>query len=310
LLVVDAGWIGAVASIIALATTLVIYLITRKKKLLTYEVVSEYALMSIDNEIRGKLQILLNGKPVEDVHLLSIKFINQGNVPIAASDYEKPLTITFTGSSQILSSEYLSASPASLAPQQTIQEQRITFEPILLNGGDYFSTKILLGEYSGAFDIDARILGVKSIDRATNKRAKAQLSNPLVYVSIMLVILGVGYLVYKLAQDLERPLVITSINASQYVLSPGDIVQLTAFTNGDCNGDVEYSKTLNYHWTALNGHIFPAPNGRQAEYQASYGTGPQMIFLTITTKFGQTATSSTGVVIDYRTYRSNSQHIE
>jgi subtilisin-like proprotein convertase family protein len=167
------GWIGATGSIIAAILSVTIYFLTRKKKALSYEVLSEYPLISIDDEIKGKLQILYGGNPVENVHLLLVKFINNGNIPIIASDFERHLTLRLKGESNVLSAVRVKASPDNLTASLEIKDKVITVAPALMNGGDFFTVKVLIGQYGGSFDVDARIVGVKSI-RVVRRQAQTE----------------------------------------------------------------------------------------------------------------------------------------
>jgi subtilisin-like proprotein convertase family protein len=159
----SAEWIGAVASIIAVGLSITLYLLTRKRKALSYEVLSEYPLVSIAAEIKGDLQVLYGGRPVENVHLLLVKFFNSGNVPITSSDFERPITLQLRDKSKVLSAERVKASPDNLNVSLRIEDKVVTVEPALMNGGDFFTAKVLVGQYSGSFHVDARIVGVKSI---------------------------------------------------------------------------------------------------------------------------------------------------
>jgi len=160
------GLIGAVGSIVAVAISIFLYLLSRKKKTLSYELLSEYSLISIDHELRSKLKVLYEGNPVERVHLLLFKFLNSGNVPITASDFDRALNIHLSGDSTVLSADPVKSSPENLRVSLSVEKQDITFQPVLMNGGDYFTVKVLVGEYGGSFEIDARIVGVKLIRAA------------------------------------------------------------------------------------------------------------------------------------------------
>jgi len=159
------GWIGAIGSVIAAILTLAIYLLTRKKKSLSYEILSENPLISIDDELKGKgkLQMLYEEQPVENVHLLIVKFINSGNVPITKADFETPITLRLEGTSKVLSAEQVEANPDNLVTPLTIEDRLITVKPGLMNGGDFFTVKVLIGQYGGSSAVDARIVGVQSI---------------------------------------------------------------------------------------------------------------------------------------------------
>lgn len=166
------GLIGAVASVLAVILTIIIYFLTRKKKVLAYEVLSEYPLISIDDQIsREELQILYGSKPVENVHLLLIKFVNSGNIPITKSDFERPITLRLKGESNVLSAQTIKSSPNNLNVRLSIEGQDITVDPALMNGGDFFTAKVLIGQYAiGSYEVDARIVGVKSINRLAARR--------------------------------------------------------------------------------------------------------------------------------------------
>src|SRR5436305_3835778 len=117
---IDAGWIGAIASGVGAIVAIIIFLFSREKKSLSYEILSESPLISISDEIKGSLQVLFNGEPIENVHLFLVKFINDGNVPIAAGDYERQLTIIFTDDSKIISAECVQTIPSNLSPTISI----------------------------------------------------------------------------------------------------------------------------------------------------------------------------------------------
>src|SRR5688500_12158935 len=88
-------FIGAILGLVALVATIIIYLLQRRKKSLVYEVVTSAPLLSMSDEVKGKVQILYEGSPVQLVHLLIINIFNDGNLGIQASDFERPLVFQF-----------------------------------------------------------------------------------------------------------------------------------------------------------------------------------------------------------------------
>jgi hypothetical protein len=187
---IDTGWMQAIIGIVAIFITILLYLKTRKRKSLTYEVVSEYPLISVDDEIKGKLQILFNGEAIENVHLLSIKFINDGNIPISAGDYERPLTINFEGESNLLSAEFVKGNPVNLIASLKVQNKIIELEPVLMNGSDFFLVKVLIGQYSGKFNIDTRIIGVKFIRRRQPQTEWSLIKRNSALISVVATLFG------------------------------------------------------------------------------------------------------------------------
>lgn len=166
---IDAGWAEVIIGVIALVASVVIYRITRKKKQLSYEILSETPLISVGDEIKGRLEILLDSSPVEKVHLLLVKFVNDGTMPITADDYERPLTLIFEGDATVLSAESVQPEPDNLRVTLDFEPKKVTVNPLLLNKGDSFTAKVLVEKFGGRFDLDARIVGVREV-RALPKR--------------------------------------------------------------------------------------------------------------------------------------------
>ena len=134
----------ATIAIIALILTLIIALYFqwwRNRKNLSYEILSDTALLTSDEKIREKIQILYEGTPVKDVRLFILKIINNGSQPIKSDDFEKPLSFVFSEDAQILSIETVSVNPDNLDVSVTSQLNKLSIAPILLNSGDFFQLK-------------------------------------------------------------------------------------------------------------------------------------------------------------------------
>src|SRR2546430_1445604 len=70
----------------------------RKHKELTYEVVAKTRLLSLAStptDIKQRLEIRLDGRPVQDIDLVLIKLRNSGNVDIPPTDFIRPLLLSF-----------------------------------------------------------------------------------------------------------------------------------------------------------------------------------------------------------------------
>jgi len=141
--------------------------------ILTYTVVTETALLSVDDEIKGKIKIKYGRKNIQNIHLVLLRVENKGNVDIAWSDYEKPIIFSFEDS-EILSIEAVDVSPKNLKPAITNGPSQFTIEPILLNKKDYIVIKLLFSNYGGKIAVDTRILGVKEIERAFEGRVQSR----------------------------------------------------------------------------------------------------------------------------------------
>jgi len=92
-----------------------------------------------------------------------LKFINNGNLPITSVDYEKPLSVHFGETANILSAEISKTDPENLGVTISANINSFVLSPTLLNPKDSISIKLLLNNYTGVFSIDTRIIGVSNV---------------------------------------------------------------------------------------------------------------------------------------------------
>ena len=166
-------FIGAVLALIALFVSIYLFVLQRRKKTLAYEILSETKLLTMKEGFEGKVQILFEGQSVKNVHLLVIKIINNGNIPIASSDFEKALTFAFNEDVNILSAEIIDTYPKTLKPMIDTNQNRLVLNPTLLNSGDSITFKLLLTQYDGKIEVDTRIIGVSEVKKATEQRTQS-----------------------------------------------------------------------------------------------------------------------------------------
>lgn len=162
-------FIGAFLALIAIGMSIYLFILQKNKKALSYRIITETALLTVNEEIKGKLKIVYENVPVQDVHLLVMKIENSGNVPITSSDFEEPLTFSFGETTQILSAETTDVVPRTLKPIISIKDSnKIILEPTLLNGKDNFVVKLLLAQYNKYILPEARIIGVGEIRKSVD----------------------------------------------------------------------------------------------------------------------------------------------
>lgn len=277
----DSGWMGVIIGVTSIIVTAFISYKARKRKSLSYEVLSENPLISMGEEVKGKLQLLFDGNPVQHLHLLLVKFINDGNIPVLATDYERPLTLRFDGPSTILSAEHLSGNPNSLVSSAIITDKAVSIEPVLMNGSDCFTIKLLVAEYGGSFQVDARIVGVKQV-RTTRSQARLYASwllPALIGLSIALVAFFVPFK-ERVEARLSSPPSIMNIRVSQTEVHIGDTVYLTASVNAPLD------EKLEYRWTATPGEI--VGEGLAARFMA-LRPGVNKVMLEVSDRFGRTS---------------------
>jgi hypothetical protein len=165
---------GIIIGLVGLALSVLFHLRQRRLKRFSYQVVSQNRLLDVHKEITSRVKISLDGMPIKDAHLVIVKILNSGNLPIPATDHERPICLQFGDQARILSCEIIDRNPKSLqSPKIYVRDENqgnVTMEPVLMNGGDSISLKVLVSEIGNKVDVDARIIGVKDIKELTNYR--------------------------------------------------------------------------------------------------------------------------------------------
>lgn len=172
----DPIWQFIVLAALALATVVVsilLFWMQHRRKALSYEIISRTPLLSVEGEVKGKLQILFDGEPVQDVYLVVARIINTGNLPIVSTDYEDPVNLSFGENSQILTTDSSETNPNSLRASTNIEKTKVVLAPVLLNRGDSITIKMLISQFDGEIKIDGHIVGVKSIRKLVEGRVQS-----------------------------------------------------------------------------------------------------------------------------------------
>jgi hypothetical protein len=159
-------FVGAVLAVLALVVSFVIYQLQRQRKGVTYDVLSRTHLLTVREELEGKLQVLYEGEPAKSISLLVVKIWNSGNQPILSTDYERPISFCTGEASRILSADVTDVEPSGLMVKVNTNENAVTLSSTLLNPGDALTLKLLVRDTGNALCADARIVGVKSVQRA------------------------------------------------------------------------------------------------------------------------------------------------
>ena len=168
-----------VGVILVIIIPLVLYLVQRRRKLISWEIISNTPLLSIEEEIRGNLQVLFDGKPVQDVQLIIVEIINSGNVAIKSIDYERPINLDFGKNAHILTAEVTETTPDNLDISIDIEGTKVLLNPTLMNGKDSITIKTVVSQFNDQITVEGRIVGVKEVQKST-KRNKIQAINSFI----------------------------------------------------------------------------------------------------------------------------------
>ncbi|MCS3703727.1 hypothetical protein [Salinibacter ruber] len=229
----DPFWrfVGVALTLLGVGVTVAIYFLRRRKKRLAYEIVSSSSLLSMRDELGRKLEINYGGYEVKNVHLINLRIYNSGTVPIESGDFERCISIDFGGRSRVLSSEIKDTNPKNLEIEYDTNEDTITFDPVLLNSEDSFSVKALVSDYQSELDVDARIVGVSSIQRGPEGQITTL---AIMAVGMLLSLAGVGMSIYSGEAYNTKELLYRKIQLiSNITISVGYVTALVAMFKND-----------------------------------------------------------------------------
>lgn len=173
---------------LGIGIAVLIYFLQRRKKSLSYQVISETPLLTVKEGLEGNIKILFGEKPVPNVHLVVLRILNNGNIPILSNEFQNDLRFSFGQKTTILSAEVTDTLPKTFKPTIAIESDCVVLQPTLLNGGDMATIKLLLAGYNNKIECDSRIVGVKDVKRVNES---FNLSGIYTSVGIILFITGV-----------------------------------------------------------------------------------------------------------------------
>jgi hypothetical protein len=164
-------FIGTILALFAIIVTVVIYLLQRNKKLLTYQILTNTQLFKVGEKLKGKLEMIYDGIPVKNMFLVMIRIENNGNQSITSQDFEKPISIFFGDEAKILNAEVEDVFPKNLKPVIAIEKpNQIVIQPLLLNKKEGFVLKFLFQDYGNIIEFDARISGIREVYKIYDRR--------------------------------------------------------------------------------------------------------------------------------------------
>jgi hypothetical protein len=210
-------FVGAVIGLVAIFITIYIFSAQRPTKSLAYEILTRTQLLSVEKEIRSRVQVLFEGKPVENVQLVSMRIANDGRLPIAASQFERPLSFGFGSNAMILSADITHVFPQTLKPALRVESNRLILNPTLLNSGDTIELALLLAQYNGTVQADARIEGVSEVKKEIDSPLK-----PLIRGMIALAVTGVvGVALTYIFIEPARPFIVIFVTGAVVTVVAG-----------------------------------------------------------------------------------------
>ena len=143
-----------------------------EKKEISYDYSSARLTATETHPFTASVEILVDGRPVTDVSIVTIGVRNSGTKEIRPEDFIDDRDLKFT----LPDSEVLSVAAGGYKPWDlnvalyyavVPKSSHVSLDPLLLNAGDEFTIYLLVSHFSGQIEASGRIAGVKQIKRVT-----------------------------------------------------------------------------------------------------------------------------------------------
>lgn len=195
----DPVWqsLGVIITGVLALVGIIISLRQLQRKALVYEIISKENIVIVaDNSVTNELRISYQGKPVKDLYLITVKFVNSGNIEIRPEDYVRQISLNFGENSEILGNKIIEQEPGNLDLKinHDKSQEALIVDLILLNKRDFFTIQALVTGFQSV-NSNGRIAGVKRIREVTTLKLDS--------VTISALIAVVGVIVSSLSSILQ-----------------------------------------------------------------------------------------------------------
>ena len=191
---------GVLLGALAIGVIICLYYLQLPVKAISYGTVSFAPLVSVHEDVKGRLQLFFDKKPVPNVNYVLLRVVNSGNVPIQKQDIDKPVEFTLGHSNRVkvLSADVIGTSPKGIVAVAHHTETAVTLMPLLLNPNDTVNIRVLMVGNDRGISANARIVGVSQLtetDFAQVQENKFRLFNILVSTLVALLLIPLGLFV-------------------------------------------------------------------------------------------------------------------
>lgn len=190
--------ITSTIAVAAIAVAVILYTLQRRRKQLTYTILTDVSLLPRFPEVSQDLEISYRNRPIRSPRLLRIVLSNSGNTPIVITDYHEPIQLLFSPNSVVLC-ELESATPTELSTKILTKPGTIQLDPTLLNQHDSLTLRILLDAPTGDFRAKCRIAGMRTITQYRERRTLLLISGTI------LTFIGLAWLIASAIRNAREP---------------------------------------------------------------------------------------------------------
>lgn len=173
--IIDVRLLAPLATSVAIMVSIVLWLLNQRRKQLSYRVLWQDTLVRARSQMRDRMDILFDGKSIEDAGLLIVQILNSGHLPISPGDYHSRLTISAGPGAKVVFADVTATTPGDLEARcrtadgekrnliEAINESEVVLAPILLNEGDSVTVQVLTQKMRGGVKVSGHINGVRKV---------------------------------------------------------------------------------------------------------------------------------------------------
>lgn len=157
------------ATLLAIVVSVYLFVLQRRKEI-SYHVLWCQPLIELKGKMRDRIKIEFDGHPAGDSTFLVVRVSNSGHVPIHPGDYQVKLALDTGVSSNVVMAEVVETEPEGLGDQsmaepliESVQHNKVTLRPMLLNRHDSVTIQLLVEDFSGKVTMTGHVQGMRNL---------------------------------------------------------------------------------------------------------------------------------------------------
>ncbi len=194
----DPRYLAPIVTSAGIAVTLVLWVLNLRSKELSFEILANTPILSLQEEVKDQIQIYCQGQIVHNVDSVVMRITNVGNVPIRASEFAGKFLISLPASTKVLMSEVAETQPPDLSDRLAIDQSNpsliertdgsdVVLRPVLLNPKDSFTIRMLVAPTISTAKVVAHVEGMAAV-----KQSKENSFVPIVLANVGAFIMAVS----------------------------------------------------------------------------------------------------------------------
>ena len=158
----DPAW-QFVLTVFGIAVAILIYRLQKGHREIAFGAISVRSLLSVSEELSGRVVVTLDEKPVQDLHLIIVGLKNSGTCSILPSEFDRPAVLSFGDNVEIISWQITKEQPSNLKAVVNLNKNQLEVMPLLLNRGDYITLKVLVSTSKPNISADIRVVNIERL---------------------------------------------------------------------------------------------------------------------------------------------------